>query len=123
MPNKARKYCKHPRCTNYAEDGSAYCFMHKNMHNHRVLKEYETWYYRAVWKKLRARKLREYPLCQECAKRSRVTKATDVDHIVPHKGSWLRFIDYTNLQALCHSCHSIKTNKEMESNDLYNGNK
>ena len=113
MPNRAKKYCKYPRCANYAEDGSAYCFMHKNTHKKREIKTYEKWYGLAVWKRLREKKLREYPLCQECAKQGRVTKATDVDHIIPHRGDWSLFISYNNLQSLCHSCHSEKTNKEM----------
>jgi 5-methylcytosine-specific restriction protein A len=40
-------------------------------------------------------------------------RATDVDHIEPHKGSWERFTDRDNLQSLCHSCHSRKTLAEM----------
>ena len=35
--------------------------------------------------------------------------ATDVDHIIPHKGDRSLLYDERNLQALCHECHSRKT--------------
>jgi 5-methylcytosine-specific restriction protein A len=34
------------------------------------------------------------------------------DHVVPHKGDWLLFVDEKNLQGLCLSCHSKKTATE-----------
>ncbi|ELK38933.1 HNH endonuclease, partial [Brevibacillus agri BAB-2500] len=42
----------------------------------------------------------------------KVTTATVVDHIVPHKGDMRKFWDRMNWQALCASCHSKKTAKE-----------
>lgn len=49
-------------------------------------------------------------LCQSCAKRDRVTVATEVDHIIPvqHGGGH----ELTNLQSLCSSCHADKTLRE-----------
>ena len=51
-------------------------------------------------------------------KEGRYTKATDVDHIVPHRGDRDLFWDRNNWQALCHSCHSKKTAAE-DSNPEY----
>jgi len=51
-------------------------------------------------------------LCRECRKRGKLTAATCVDHIIPHKGDRHLFWDKTNWQPLCHQCHSIKTVKE-----------
>lgn len=62
----------------------------------------------ARWKRLRAAKLRVNPLCEHCIK---PTVANQVDHITPiaRGGSpW----DWDNLQSLCASCHSKKTNAE-----------
>jgi 5-methylcytosine-specific restriction protein A len=60
------------------------------------------------WRKLRTLVLAEEPLCSICL----VASATEVDHIIPHKGDdylfWLR----KNLQGLCKSCHSKKTAAE-----------
>ena len=33
-------------------------------------------------------------------------KATDVDHIIAHRGDPKLFWDQSNWRALCHSCHS-----------------
>ena len=64
------------------------------------------------WQKRRTAFLRGHPLCEECRKRGRITPATDVDHIRPHKGDPELFWDWDNLQALCHECHSKKTARE-----------
>lgn len=61
---------------------------------------------------MRIRRLREEPTCRECRAERRVSAATDVDHVIPHKGSIALFMDYENTQSLCHSHHSIKTVKE-----------
>ena len=48
-------------------------------------------------------------LMRALARRGLRVYATDVDHVEPHDGDWSKFIDPTNLQSLCHSCHSAKT--------------
>ncbi|WP_343073149.1 HNH endonuclease signature motif containing protein [Salicibibacter cibarius] len=59
--------------------------------------------------------LRRNPLCVHCEEDGLLTPATEVDHIVPHKGDKELFWDSeNNWQSLCKSCHSIKTNKEMD---------
>ena len=35
--------------------------------------------------------------------------ATDVHHLVDHKGDWKLFLSLENLQSLCHSHHSAIT--------------
>ncbi len=40
-----------------------------------------------------------------CAKAGRVTAATVVDHIKPHRGDQKLFWDTANWQALCKPCH------------------
>ena len=59
------------------------------------------------WQQLRQRQLLVEPWCAVCGAR-----ATDVDHIKPHRGDLRLFLDEGNLQSLCHSCHSKKTAKE-----------
>ena len=61
-----------------------------------------------AWRKLRAVHLAGEPLCRECAKADRVTAATDVDHIDGDDGNNAP----SNLQSLCHACHSRKTAQE-----------
>lgn len=41
-----------------------------------------------------------------CLSQEIVTAADTVDHIKPHRGDVGLFWDSTNLQSLCHTCHS-----------------
>jgi 5-methylcytosine-specific restriction protein A len=68
-------------------------------------KEYRGWYKLARWKRLRAWRLLHEPLCRLCAAISKVTAATVVDHVKPHKGDAGLFWDPNNTQSLCADCH------------------
>lgn len=57
------------------------------------------------WSKARALHLTANPLCVKCLARDRITAATVVDHIVPHKGDPQLFWDPANWQSLCKPCH------------------
>ena len=64
------------------------------------------------WKKLRADKLTANPICQECEAKGLSTPATEVHHLtevesVPTANAMEQLMfDYTNLESVCHSCHS-----------------
>jgi len=64
------------------------------------------------WQQARARFLQINPLCVMCEAEGRVKAATDVDHIIPHRGDTKLFWDESNYQSLCHSHHSEKTASE-----------
>ncbi len=64
------------------------------------------------WQQARLGYLRKHPLCVHCEAKGRVTVATDLDHIIPHKGDMETFWQSSNWQGLCRSCHSIKTASE-----------
>lgn len=51
------------------------------------------------------------PLCAECARHGKVRAASDVDHIVPHKGDSDLFWDQDNWQSLCGLCHKAKSGR------------
>ena len=53
--------------------------------------------------------LREQPLCVECQKIGRLTVATVLDHITPHKGDMDLFYRRDNLQQLCPAFPNIVT--------------
>ena len=72
-------------------------------------------YSSAKWKALRARKIQQSPLCEHCTKQGYIKAAYDVDHIVEIKDDSTRSLDITNLQALCRSCHLVKTNRERKN--------
>ena len=63
----------------------------------------------ASWRRMRASVLNGEPLCRHCAARGLVIEATDVDH----KSGDPSDNSSENLQPLCHSCHSLKTNADM----------
>jgi 5-methylcytosine-specific restriction protein A len=66
-------------------------------------------YTAAGWRSARAAFLSEHPLCSQCDASGRVTAATVVDHIKPHKGDLGLFWQRSNWQPLCGPCHSRKT--------------
>jgi 5-methylcytosine-specific restriction protein A len=68
--------------------------------------------YGRTWRKARLVFLAANPLCVACEAIGRITAATDVDHKEAHRGSWSKFWDEGNWQALCHPHHSSKTAKE-----------
>ena len=66
---------------------------------------YRMWYQQKVWKLAREMQLGKEPLCEWCAARGVVTPATVVNHVIPHKGNWLLFIDPDNHASVCKACH------------------
>ena len=64
------------------------------------------------WRKARLRHLQNEPLCRICKKTNRITEATVVDHIIPHRGNQALFWDRENWQSLCETCHNRKTATE-----------
>lgn len=89
--------------------------------------------YDSRWRKARARYLQRHPLCRMCEQAGRLTPATVVDHITPHKlGAALRsgnpeairkaralFWDETNWQPLCKQHHdSTKQRIEKRGHEI-----
>ena len=82
----------------------------QNDKSKRIRKDYHNLYNTTAWKRLRLQLLSRRPICQRCKKYNKITTAIDVDHIQEHKGNRDLFFNINNLQALCKSCHSWKTN-------------
>lgn len=66
----------------------------------------------AAWRKLRRSVLESGPLCRMCTAQGRTVIATDVDHRDNDPSN----NELVNLVPLCHSCHSLKTNRDMGRN-------
>lgn len=64
------------------------------------------------WQKAREAFLRENPLCVRCTAEGRVTVATVVDHIEPHRGDQSLFWRRSNWQPLCSTHHSRDKQRE-----------
>ena len=109
MALKPLRPCRYPGCCALVPGG--YCPQHRPKPRARS-DEARAWrrlYDTDLWQRLRSEQLLADPWCAECAKHGRRVRATDVDHIVDHKGDPDLFADPANLQSLCHSCHSRKT--------------
>lgn len=69
--------------------------------------------YNYKWQQARERFLKANPLCCYCYRNERVSIATIVDHIIPHRGDQALFWDESNWQPLCKPCHdSVKAKEE-----------
>ena len=62
--------------------------------------------YGADWKWLSERYRAEYPLCQDCLKHGKVTPSSEVHHVVPISEDESLRLTWTNLVALCNTCHN-----------------
>ena len=112
MSMKPLRPCRHPGCMVLVSNG--YCDAHRPTPRQDIRSEASKrwrWMYKTdLWlKKLRPEQLAKEPFCRECGKHGGRVYATDVDHIKDHKGDWSLFSDPSNLQSLCHGCHSRKT--------------
>ena len=77
-------------------------------------KQFQDIYQDKRWKRLRAWKIRENPLCEECLKEDRTRQTEEVHHIIPidlnaskERQEALAF-NPDNLQSLCIECHHKK---------------
>lgn len=105
MPYKSRRPCGYPGCAALVSAGERYCDKHKKT----VRLGGNNSHYDRHWQKIRALYLANHPLCVDCQKEGRLTPATEVHHIVKVKNGGSDRED--NLMALCHSCHSRRTQR------------
>ena len=118
MASKPLRPCRYPGCSELVTGG--YCDKHKPKRSQDRSPEAAAWhrlYATDEWvNDLRPMQLLREPFCRECAKKGERVRATDVDHVVPHRGNLILFRDRSNLESLCHSCHSRKTAHELWEN-------
>ena len=119
MPRIPDHPCSHPMCKRCVPRGQKYCDEHAPMHPEEKRSAAGRGY-NAAWRAARKRYLADpgHIFCVECLREGKYVKATDVDHIVPHRGDMKLFWDESNWQPLCHSHHSIKTRNE-DHNPVY----
>ena len=106
MP-RAPSVCNHKGCTQPAPHGQGRCETHrlaqrKDQDQHRPSARQRG--YDQRWERTRKAYPANHPRCCVCNQ-----PATDVDHIDGAGPLSPRGHDWSNLQALCHPCHSRKT--------------
>lgn len=113
MPMKPKRPCRYTGCPGLCESGQVYCPEHIQWSGERLRGGADARGYNAQWRRERAAFLRRHPLCVKCQQEGRLTPATVVDHIIPHRGDQTLFWDESNWQPLCKSCHDKKTGSGM----------
>lgn len=115
MPLRPQKPCAYPGCPELVRSGR-YCDEHQveTRHLQDALRGTSAERgYGYAWQQLRRAYLRSHPMCMDpfgAHKRDHISVlATDVDHITPRRAGGTDAEE--NLQALCHSCHSRKTDQ------------
>ena len=111
MPRRPATPCTTPGCPEKALPGGSKCRGHKRQVGRAYDRRRGTSTqrgYGANHRKLRKKVLAEEPLCRECLKENKLTPATEMDHSDGNQWN----LERSNLQGLCHGCHSRKTVKE-----------
>lgn len=120
VPQYLPKTCATHSCRTLVTDGGRFCFDCRKTHSAAVeeirnrKEPWRAWYHRWPWTGkagLKVKVLALQPVCMKCHR----NPSTVVDHIVPHKGLWVLFVDLTNLQGLCKECHDQKTAEEVNA--------
>lgn len=106
MPMKPKRPCKHPGCPKLTSE--SYCDLHVKDHVSDRLSAKDRGY-DSRWRKASKRFLKVNLLCKHCEREGKITAATVVDHIIPHRGDKVLFWDENNWQPLCKRCHDVKT--------------
>ena len=114
MPRKSKRQCGVFGCTNFAKDGESFCEEHlkkENQKYNKYLRGYDSHErYDSRWIKVRKMYITNHPLCEECLKENKYTKATIVHHIKPIECGGAKY-DFENLKSVCASCHQKIHNK------------
>ena len=113
MPRRTKKLCANPGCGRAVH--GRYCEQHQAAAKQARQQRDEqrgtaaSRGYGHKWRKAREGFLKAHPLCAHCEAQGRVTAATVVDHIDPHRGDMRKFWDAGNWQPLCKHHHDRKT--------------
>ena len=111
MPLRAPSACRKPGCRGLVRNGvCSVCGplkrhaqqQHDDQRGTAAQRGYD-----GRWQRRRLMFSYAHPLCVECQRDSRVTPATDVHHVRPVREGGTD--EDSNLQALCHACHSRLT--------------
>ena len=107
VPMKPLKPCLNPGCPNLTDE--RYCLQHSPLYQRASAHKRG---YTSKWQRRSKQFLKKHPLCVKCKQNGKLTPATVVDHIVPHRGNEELMWSESNWQPLCKHCHDKKTGKD-----------
>ncbi len=111
------KLCGHPGCNKLVISGGYFCPAHQLLHDRQrkenAFKSATRYadYNTPEWRKLRARVLSSRKCCELCGSTYRL----QVHHIIPARVRPDLFLEESNLQVLCQTCHNTHTATEINS--------
>ena len=110
MGTRPKRPCRYPGCPELVAPGEGYCERHKAQaakldHNTRGSSRQRG--YDSRWDAVRKIKLSKNPLCEECLKEGRVTRADLVHHIIPVDKDPSLILVMDNLMSVCNHCHQV----------------
>lgn len=110
------RICKADGCYCKTSDKSGYCERHLWMERADQEKKRQGFfrgapssslYNSSRWRKASKEYLKSNPVCAKCGQ-----PATEVHHVIPHRGDESVFWAESNWQGLCHMCHVEETKRE-----------
>ncbi|HEV2522708.1 MAG TPA: HNH endonuclease signature motif containing protein [Candidatus Acidoferrales bacterium] len=125
---RTARTCAEPGCGLANVRGTRFCEKHqaenyetRKAHDRNKNEPWRAWYGWAIWERTKTHFRATYPeralLCQHIENGVQCKEfASEIDHIIPHRGNrdlFLGGVNYSNLQGLCHAHHSQKTAKEV----------
>ena len=113
MPRRAARPCRTRTCPGLAGPGGYCATCQKERYRLQNARRPSSAArgYGHRWRRLRRMYLRANPYCVACKRQGRIELATEMDHIIPKAQGGGDMED--NLQAMCKSCHSRKTAREV----------
>ena len=113
MPSKPLRPCKHAGCPNLTRDASGYCDDHIEEYRQRdhYRKNSRQRGYDSQWERFRIQYLRKHPLCVDSLAEGKYVPATEIHHKQKLRDYPELKYEESNLMALSHNKHSIRTAK------------
>lgn len=112
MPAAIRHCCRSPGCPMLVT--GRYCEKHAREAERQRGSSAERGYGRR-WRRFRRWYLTQHPLCVQCEAEGRLTEATEVHHVIAVRVDASLQYEESNLQSLCHACHSRVTARENQA--------
>ena len=104
-----KRLCQAMGCGTIVKD-KAWCEQHQPARPKDRRKSASQRGYGVVWRRFRRKYLADYPLCEDCKERGRVSPAEEVHHIKKLADGGDK-LDEDNCMGLCKVHHTVRTNR------------